>query len=142
MLVGSGCALSDQFIQFALQTIQNLVIRISPQRFGATFEVDEVRSTPEPQVGVVKSSIDSIGNDNEVVGLETVDYTLTVSNALGAATAHDLVIVDTVPEGMTPTLPIPDSGVWAVDGTPGDGIGGTITWTITSLAPNTSTPLT
>lgn len=89
----------------------------------------------EPVIGIGKSSVDSIGDDGIVVGSELVDYTLTISNsgAANVSTAHDLVVVDTVPEGVTPTLPIADSGVWVADGTPGDGIGGTITWTIASL---------
>ena len=99
-------------------------------------------SVVEPDIGVVKASVDSVGNDDVVVGGETVTYTVTVSNAAGTSTAHDLVVVDTLPEGVTPTFPIPNSGVWVADGTPGDGVGGTITWNITSLAPDSSTALT
>ncbi len=90
----------------------------------------------EPLLSIAKTSVDSIGNNGTVVGNETVDYTLTVTNpaTTSVGTAHDLEIVDTLPEGVTLTIPVPDGGVWAADGTPGDGVGGTITWSVASLA--------
>jgi len=94
----------------------------------------------EPRIGVTKTSVDSIGGDGVVVGGETVDYTITVSNAAGRATAHDLVVIDTVPEGLTPAAPIPAG--WIADGTPGNGIAGTITWNIASVAPGAATQFT
>ncbi|MDJ0953624.1 MAG: SdrD B-like domain-containing protein, partial [Acidimicrobiia bacterium] len=89
----------------------------------------------EPLIGIGKTSVDSIGDNGVVVGDEIVDYTVSVTNSgtSNVSTGHDLVIVDTLPEGMTLTLPVPDGGVWAPDGTPGDGIGGTITWNVSSL---------
>jgi fimbrial isopeptide formation D2 family protein/uncharacterized repeat protein (TIGR01451 family) len=106
---------------------------------GVAREIGAVVSTTivEPLIGINKSSVDSIGDDGMVVGNETVDYTLTVTNSgtTNVSTAHDAVIVDTLPEGMTLSLPVADSGVWTPDATPGDGIGGTITWTVASLAP-------
>ncbi len=94
----------------------------------------------EPLLGISKSSVDSIGNNGVVVGDETVDYTVVISNSGSAnvSTAHDLVVVDTIPEGMTLTLPVPNSGVWVPDGTPGDGIAGTITWTFASIGAGSS----
>ncbi|MCP4308066.1 MAG: DUF11 domain-containing protein [bacterium] len=92
----------------------------------------------EPLLSVSKDSVDSIGNNGVVVGNEIVDYTITLSNSgsSNVSTAHDLVVVDTLPEGVTPTAPVPSG--WVVDGIPGDGIGGTITWNIASLGPGTS----
>ncbi len=94
----------------------------------------------EPLLGVVKSSVDSIGNNGVVVGNEVVDYSVTVTNpgTANVATAHEVTVVDSIPEGVTLTLPVPDGGVWAADSTPGDGIGGTITWSVASLAAGSS----
>ncbi len=94
----------------------------------------------EPTLGIAKTSVDSIGNNSMVIGNEVVDYTITVTNpgTSNVSTAHELEIVDTLPEGVTLTLPVPDGGVWAADPTPGDGIAGTITWAVTSLAAGTS----
>jgi fimbrial isopeptide formation D2 family protein/uncharacterized repeat protein (TIGR01451 family) len=88
----------------------------------------------EPLLSMTKVEDDA---DNVVVGNDVVVYTLAVGNSgsAGVSTAHDLVLVDTVPEGITPTFPIADGGVWSADPTPGDGIGGTITWSPASLAP-------
>ncbi len=98
---------------------------------------DSVNTTVvEPDMGIAKSSVDSLSNDGIVVGGETVDYTVTVTNGSGAAMAHDLVVVDTLPIGVTPILAsISDAGVWAAPGR-------TITWSITSLPSNTSVPRT
>ncbi|MCP3993771.1 MAG: isopeptide-forming domain-containing fimbrial protein, partial [bacterium] len=95
----------------------------------------------EPLMSVSKSSVDSIGDNGIVVGNETVDYTIVVANSgsSSVSTAHDVAVVDTLPEGVTPSLPIPDGGVWAPDATPGDGIGGTITWGITAMDAGSST---
>ena len=77
---------------------------------------------------------------------DTVDYTVTATNGSAAdtSTAHDLVVVDTLPAGMTPiTGPvntISDGGVATESG----GIW-TITWTLPTtfaLAPGASKPLT
>ncbi len=89
----------------------------------------------EPLLGVTKSSVDSIGDNGVVVGNEIVDYTITVTNpgSANVATSHEVTVVDTLPEGVTITLPVPDGGAWVADSTPDDGIGGTITWSATSL---------
>jgi len=94
----------------------------------------------EPSLTITKSSVDSIGDNGTVVGNEVVDYTVTVTNpAVGnVSTAHDLVIVDTLPEGVTLALPVADGGVWVEDSTAGDGVGGTITWTASPLAPGSA----
>ena len=89
----------------------------------------------EPDVSIVKTSVDSFGDDGIVVGGELVDYTLTVSNSnsTNVSTAHDLQVVDTLPAGVTPTI-INDGGVWAAGAR-------TITWGIASLDRDSSTAL-
>lgn len=107
-------------------------------RDGAQHDIDAAVGTTivEPAIDVDKTSSDTIGADGYVVGGELVNTTLLVSNPNQASvsTAHDLVVVDTLPEGMTPTI-INDGGIWAPDATAGDGVGGTITWAIASLPP-------
>ncbi len=90
----------------------------------------------EPALGVSKASVDSFGDDGSVVGGELIDYTITVGNNTGptVSTAHDVVVTDTLPAGVTPGT-INNGGVWA----PGPR---TITWTIASLEPGDSVDLT
>jgi uncharacterized repeat protein (TIGR01451 family)/fimbrial isopeptide formation D2 family protein len=96
----------------------------------------------EPQMSLTKT--DSPGGPYSPGA--TVDYTVTATNggAADTSTAHDLVVVDTLPAGMTPiTVPvnsISDGGVATESG----GIW-TITWTLPTtftLAPGASKPLT
>lgn len=86
----------------------------------------------EPDISLSKTNDDA---DGIVVGNDTVTYTLGITNGSGAdvSVAHDVVLADALPEGVTPTLPIPDSGVFVPDGLPGNGVLGTITWTIASV---------
>ncbi|MFC6340707.1 isopeptide-forming domain-containing fimbrial protein, partial [Nocardioides hankookensis] len=60
---------------------------------------------------------------------ETKSFTVSVSNSSAAnvSTAHDLVVVDTVPAGTEPVT-INDGGTW-------NAAARTITWTLASLAP-------
>ncbi|MDJ0923098.1 MAG: SdrD B-like domain-containing protein [Acidimicrobiia bacterium] len=97
----------------------------------------------EPLITIDKSSTDSYGNDGVVIGGETVQYSLDVGNTglPNVSTAHDVIVVDTVPEGLTPTT-INDGGAWVADPTPGNGIGGTITWTVPSQEPGAPLTLT
>lgn len=97
----------------------------------------------EPLISLTKSSTDSYGNDGVVIGGETVQYLVEVDNAYGGSvsTAHDVVVVDTLPEGMTPTT-INDGGIWVPDPTPGNGIGGTITWNLALHEPGSPVSLT
>jgi uncharacterized repeat protein (TIGR01451 family)/fimbrial isopeptide formation D2 family protein len=107
---------------------------------GHTKSASVTTTVVEPMLGIAKTSVDSIGDNAVVIGNEVVDYTITVTNpgTANVSTAHELVIVDTLPEGVTLTLPVPDGGVWEADPTPGDGIAGTITWSATSLAAGSS----
>ena len=81
----------------------------------------------EPNVAVGKDDDDA---DDVVDPGQTVGYTVTATNPSGTrvSTAHDLELVDTVPAGLTPVLPIANGGVW-------DSVARTITWSIASLAP-------
>jgi len=91
----------------------------------------------EPDISIAKSNDDT---DGIVVGTDVVNYTLDITNGSGVdvSVAHDVVVVDTLPEGVALTLPVPGGGVWVPDGTPGNGVLGTITWTITSIDPATT----
>jgi uncharacterized repeat protein (TIGR01451 family)/fimbrial isopeptide formation D2 family protein len=108
---------------------------------------DAVAQTPitaSVATGVVEPNISLTKNDDDadgiVVGNDVVNYTLGISNGSAGtvSVAHDVVVVDTLPEGVTPTLPIADGGVWAPDGVSGNGVLGTITWVITSIDPSTT----
>jgi len=82
----------------------------------------------EPNVVVAKSENDA---DDRVTPGQTVNYTLSVTNPATpgrVSTAHDLELVDHVPAGLSPTLPIADGGTWNSGAR-------TITWTIASIAP-------
>ncbi len=91
----------------------------------------------EPNISLTKADDDA---DGIVVGGDVVNYTLGVTNGSAGtvSVAHDVVVVDTLPEGVTPTLPIVNSGVWAPDAVSGNGVLGTITWTIASIDPATT----
>ncbi|MGI9614239.1 MAG: SdrD B-like domain-containing protein [Acidimicrobiales bacterium] len=75
---------------------------------------------PNPQLAKTDDDPDGLVS----VG-QTITYDLTITNPDRAndrgATAHDLVVVDTLPTHLDPVLPIPDGGVW--NSTPR-----TITW--------------
>ncbi len=81
----------------------------------------------EPNVAVAKTNDDL---DEKVSAGQVVNYTVTASNPAGTriSTAHDLVLVDKLPSGLAPVLPIGDEGEW-------DAGERTITWKITSLKP-------
>jgi fimbrial isopeptide formation D2 family protein/uncharacterized repeat protein (TIGR01451 family) len=84
----------------------------------------------EPNLSITKADDDA---DGIVDPGETVGYTVTATNTSGTnvSTAHELEIVDVIPENLTPVEPIADGGVW-------DAGARTITWTVTSLAPGAS----
>jgi uncharacterized repeat protein (TIGR01451 family)/fimbrial isopeptide formation D2 family protein len=81
----------------------------------------------EPVVAIAKDENDA---DDRVTPGQPLTYTLSITNPAGTrvSTAHDLRLVDHVPPGLSPTLPIADGGVW-------DSGADTITWTIPPLAP-------
>jgi uncharacterized repeat protein (TIGR01451 family)/fimbrial isopeptide formation D2 family protein len=87
----------------------------------------------EPDMTVAKTDNDA---DDRITPGQTVSYALTYRNRTGTrvSTAHEVQLVDHVPPGLTPVLPIPGGGTW-------DPGARTITWTIASLAPNTSSNL-
>ncbi len=104
-------------------------------------------STPvvEPNLTITKT-------DNDVDGVldpgQDVVFTVTPTNTTGTrvSTAHDLVVVDTVPAELTP---LEGPGDLAEDGDTIPSSGGlwneglrTITWTVSNLAPGASSPLT
>ncbi len=104
-------------------------------------------STPvvEPNLTITKT-------DNDVDGVldpgQDVVFTVTPTNTSGTrvSTAHDIVVVDTVPAELTP---LEGPGDLAEDGDTIPSSGGlwneglrTITWTVSSLAPGASSPLT
>ncbi len=85
---------------------------------GANVDVRIVE--PNPQIAKDENDADDI-----VAPGQTLDYTLTITNpdhsSNRGSVAHDLVVVDTIPDRFTPVLPIPNGGVWDVGGR-------TITW--------------
>ena len=95
----------------------------------------------EPSITVTKDEDDS---DDRVSPGQVVRWTLTARNAstTNVSTAHDLVLVDTMPADL---IPVDGSGVAVADGgtvAPDSGVWNstarTITWTIASIAPNGS----
>ena len=90
----------------------------------------------EPDVSLSKTNNDS---DGVVIGGDTVTYTLGITNGSGddVSVAHDIVVLDILPEGITPTS-ISDGGVFTPDGIPGNDVLGTIRWTIPSIDPATT----
>ena len=84
----------------------------------------------EPNLSVTKADDDA---DGVVDPGQAVDYTITATNTAASrvSTAHDIVIVDTIPSNLTPQLPIADGGTW-------DSGTRTITWTVASIAPGAS----
>ncbi|MGF1663936.1 MAG: beta strand repeat-containing protein [Kineosporiaceae bacterium] len=96
----------------------------------------------EPDIGVAKSS-DATG---PVAAGDVVTYTVDVTNAgSSVSTAHDVVVVDTLPDELTPLegvadpaedgdLVPPDNGTW-------DASVRTITWSLPSIAPGATPSL-
>ncbi len=84
----------------------------------------------EPNLAITKADDDA---DGVVDPGQSVDYTITATNTAGSrvSTAHDIVIIDTIPPNLTPQLPIADGGTW-------DSGARTITWTVPSMAPGAS----
>ena len=97
---------------------------------------DTAITVVEPLVSVSKAN----NAGGPVQGGSIVTYTVTVTNSSASrvSTANDLVIVDTLPAGLTSVAPvnISDSGAFAA------GPPQTITWDVTSLAPGASIDLT
>ncbi len=97
----------------------------------------------EPDVSLTKAN-DAAG---PVAPGDIVGYTLTASNggpATGTTVAHDLVVEDTVPVGLTPVnagVPVPPGGTVDPDGGVWNEGARTITWTLASLAPGASADL-
>jgi large repetitive protein len=85
----------------------------------------------EPNVAVTKAEDDA---DGVVEPGDEVHYTVTARNTAGThvSSAHDVQVVDDVPDGMTPS-DISSGGSFDGD---------TITWTIASIAPGANVPLT
>ncbi|MGI9529257.1 MAG: SdrD B-like domain-containing protein, partial [Acidimicrobiia bacterium] len=100
---------------------------------GASVATDIV----EPDISLAKTNNDS---DGVVVGGDMVTYTLGITNGSGAdvSTAHDIVVLDILPEGITPPTGISDGGIFTPDGIPDNGVLGTILWTISSVDPATT----
>jgi uncharacterized repeat protein (TIGR01451 family)/fimbrial isopeptide formation D2 family protein len=111
----------------------------NPQKKEASVGTEIV----EPQVSLTKSQGDA---DGHVEPGETVHYTLRASNSSAAqvSAANDLVLVDTVPEGLTPvngTTPVADGGTVEPDGGVWDETARTISWEIETLARGGATEL-
>lgn len=86
----------------------------------------------EPKIAVTKTHAGSA----TVTAAEVKTFTVTASNssATNVSTAHDVVVVDTLPLGTDPVT-IHDGGVW-------NAAARTITWTVASIAPGASKALT
>ena len=96
----------------------------------------------EPNLTLAKTEDDV---DNRATPGELISYHVSIGNAAGAATAYDTTVVDTLP---TSTDPVDGAGVLVPDGGtvgPQNGvwneIARTISWTVPTLAPNTTTVL-
>ena len=90
----------------------------------------------EPSISIAKDEDDV---DNIVVPNDSLNYTLTVSNAAGAnrSRANDLVVVDTIPAGVTVYnggTPVADGGAVNPDGGIWNQAARTITWDTTTTA--------
>jgi len=90
----------------------------------------------EPAISIIKDEDDV---DNIVVPNDSLVYTLTVSNASGAnrSRANDLVVVDTIPAGVTVYnggSPVADNGAVNPDGGIWNQTARTITWNTTTTA--------
>lgn len=103
-------------------------------RYSSYRDTDLVE--PDPQIAKDENDADDIIDPGQ-----TIDYTLSITNPDSGMTsvAHDLVVVDTIPDRLNPVLPIPDGGVWNA------GLR-TITWDgastpgkLTSVAPDAPT---
>ena len=77
----------------------------------------------EPELSATRSHTPS----GAVHGGQAITYTVQVANAASRAIAHDVVITDTLPVGLTPTTPIANGGSW-------DGASHTITWPSVDIA--------
>ncbi|WP_244930731.1 isopeptide-forming domain-containing fimbrial protein [Nocardioides sp. W7] len=86
----------------------------------------------EPKIAVAKT----VAGPTVVTSGEVKTFTVTASNTSGSnvSTAHDVVVVDTLPAGTEPVT-IHNGGVW-------NSATRTITWTHASLAPGASTAFT
>ncbi|GAA2176243.1 hypothetical protein GCM10009846_29270 [Agrococcus versicolor] len=113
---------------------------------GGTTAVSGPRATNsvrivEPSLSIRKGHDDA---DGVVSPGQQLTYTVTPANATNRSTAHDLQVVDTLPVDLTPLdaanrpvvgdATLPGGGAW-------DESARTITWTIASLAPGASQPL-
>ncbi len=88
----------------------------------------------EPDIGISKDENDP---DDAVQPGQLFAYALTVDNAAGQSVAHDVVVTDDVPEGLAPSN-ISDGGIYVADGVPGNGVAGTITWSIAAINPGSN----
>ena len=124
----------------------------------ATLQWEDAAGNPAPpaegsaDTPVVEPNLTITKTDNDADGVldpgQDVVFTVTTTNTSGTrvSTAHDLVVVDTVPAELTP---LEGPGDLAEDGDTIPSSGGlwdeglrTITWTVSSLAPGASSPLT
>ncbi len=98
----------------------------------------------EPNLTLAKTNGDA---DGVVDAGQVIDYTVTVANPDGirVATAHDIVVVDTVPVELTvlaaPGDPAGNGDTIAPDGGIWDSTARTITWNVASINPATSVAL-
>jgi fimbrial isopeptide formation D2 family protein/uncharacterized repeat protein (TIGR01451 family) len=92
----------------------------------------------EPRLTLSKTNDDV---DGVVDAGQTITYTVTAGNTSGAngSTAHDVVVVDTVPGELivleAPGDPAENGDTIAPSGGTWDSVGRTITWTASSIAP-------
>ena len=115
---------------------------------GATRNVNDAVNTQivEPNIVLDKADDDA---DGLVTSGQEIGYTLTVTNDNGVArvsTAHDTVVVDTVPDQLIVLdgpggSPVADNGTVGPDNGTWDETARTITWTIDTIAPGASVDL-
>lgn len=91
-----------------------------------TANASHVTTIVEPNITLTKVADKATANPGD-----TVTYTINATNPTApgnVSTAHDTVIVDLLPLGITPALPIANSGVWNSGAR-------TITWPAIDIAP-------
>lgn len=134
LIVSFSAKVLDVSANYRGQSLPNTAtLTYTDQDGGAHTKAGSIGTTiVEPKVTVGKA----VTGSTWVGAGETKAFTLTVANPGGnsVSTAHDLVVVDTLPAGTEPGT-IDQAGVW-------NAAARTITWTIASLAPATSTQLT
>lgn len=134
LVVSFQAKVLDVAANYRGQSLPNAaILTYTDQDGGAHTKSGSVGTTiVEPQISATKTN----AGGTTVAAGETKAFTVSVGNASGTnvSTAHEVLVVDTVPAGTEPVT-INDGGVWNAGAR-------TITWTVASLAPGATKALT